>query len=469
MGTIEAYYTGDGSVGLFSYTDNDVYHSYFGALTEAYEKFVLPIFDTDIFLKDDIKVLDICYGIGYNTKSFLNYFLSKQKKLEEKFLEKNKKNRKNNFIKNHYNETIYTDNNLCLNDSVEEEKNKNFSKNHDNKNILEDKKIKIKIDAIDTNEKLFYLSPFIKTKNYKNNNYLKKANNKIFNKTELKNKIKNIKYFNPKIEYEISPLISLMMYEFVKENEKFIKNKNFINLKKDLKENKKILDDFLLDLAKKYEKWGYKTSSWTKLSTFLHNIYYRYISKRYKMDKFSGNFLLNSENLGDLLNNYRILRETTDIFLNFYNEDARCAIQKSTDKYDLVFLDAFTPSLVPSLWSVEFFKLIYSHLADDGILVTYSNSAAIRKALLDSGFYIGKNIYQNEKSQGTIASKNIKNIKYKLDDFEMGILNTKAGIPYRDNMLNMDNSDIIRNRELEYSSSSLKTSSQYIKEFKNAI
>ena len=42
MRDYEPYYTEDGSIGLYSYADKDVYHSKFGALTEAWEKFVLP-------------------------------------------------------------------------------------------------------------------------------------------------------------------------------------------------------------------------------------------------------------------------------------------------------------------------------------------------------------------------------------------------------------------------------------------
>ena len=72
------YFTNDGSVGLFSPDADDIYHSTYGALTEAYEKFILPAEFEKYFAKhDEIKILDICFGIGYNTKSFLNYFLEK--------------------------------------------------------------------------------------------------------------------------------------------------------------------------------------------------------------------------------------------------------------------------------------------------------------------------------------------------------------------------------------------------------
>ena len=67
------YFTNDGSVGLYSTDFNDIYHSATGALTEAYEKFIYPEDFNNLLQKDKIKVLDICYGIGYNSKSFLNF------------------------------------------------------------------------------------------------------------------------------------------------------------------------------------------------------------------------------------------------------------------------------------------------------------------------------------------------------------------------------------------------------------
>ena len=42
MKDYEFYYTQDGSIGLYSHADEDVYHSKYGALTEAWEKFILP-------------------------------------------------------------------------------------------------------------------------------------------------------------------------------------------------------------------------------------------------------------------------------------------------------------------------------------------------------------------------------------------------------------------------------------------
>ena len=76
----EFYYTLDGSLGLYSHSDNDVYHSKFGALTEAWEKFILPSNINYLLCnKDKINVLDVCYGIGYNSKTLISYLLKFKK------------------------------------------------------------------------------------------------------------------------------------------------------------------------------------------------------------------------------------------------------------------------------------------------------------------------------------------------------------------------------------------------------
>ena len=77
----EFYYTQDGSVGLYSYTDEDVYHSKYGAVSEAWEKFILPSGISKIInTKDNINVLDICYGVGYNTKALMSYVIKTDEK-----------------------------------------------------------------------------------------------------------------------------------------------------------------------------------------------------------------------------------------------------------------------------------------------------------------------------------------------------------------------------------------------------
>jgi len=57
--------TKDGSVTLKSEKYNECYHSSEGALTETLYKHVLVGFD--IVKKREIRILDICFGLGYNT------------------------------------------------------------------------------------------------------------------------------------------------------------------------------------------------------------------------------------------------------------------------------------------------------------------------------------------------------------------------------------------------------------------
>lgn len=131
MYNLYPYFTNDGSVGLFSPEADDIYHSTYGALTESFEKFIIPSgIKNFIENNKEIKILDVCFGIGYNTKSFLQILFD--------------------FISN---DTIYTDNNI-----------------YNEKIGTDNKKRKVFIHAIDTDKNLALLSPFF-----------------ISNKTNIKN------------------------------------------------------------------------------------------------------------------------------------------------------------------------------------------------------------------------------------------------------------------------------------------
>jgi len=73
MQNIEIFKTQDGSIGLYDKNLDEIFHSKFGAKTEAFEKFVEPSL---IYKDKPVKILDICYGIGYNTKCALEHFLN---------------------------------------------------------------------------------------------------------------------------------------------------------------------------------------------------------------------------------------------------------------------------------------------------------------------------------------------------------------------------------------------------------
>lgn len=397
------YFTNDGSVGLFSPEADDIYHSTYGALTEAFEKFVLPA-NIDNFLKnnDEIKILDICFGIGYNTKSLLNYIL--------------------NYM---YNETIYTNNHIY-----------NYKIHTDNK------KLKVFIHAVDNDKILASLSPFFisNKKNSFNLFNLKKNTDSVLSfKQEKIKKMLTDKFVQ---KYTLNQEVNILLLEKIInkiDNEviAILSDKKYSQF---FDRNMRALLSFYL-----YSRGVY--NSRFNLLAFLHNIYYKYISAGYKKARKALKLL--------------------DFNFDLDIADAREAIKRDSATYDYVFLDAFTPAKCPCLWTVDFFKLLYVHLNANGMILTYSNSTAVRNAFINAGFYVGKIFSESaNKFTGTIAVKNKNLIKYKLSQYDLGLLKSKAGIFYRDENLNLNNEAIIGTHKKEVESSSLISSSKYIKQFK---
>lgn len=444
------YFTNDGSVGLYNKDFNDIYHSATGALTEAYEKFILPVDFNSITEDGNLRVLDICYGIGYNSKSLLNFFF------ENKIFQNNSKNfsKKNNkritdietiytnnilkkiieklqSILQQYNDAVYTNN--IFNKLI---KDLTCQNNKYSEKIYTNKISKIYIKAVDNDEILTYLSPFIRTgvKNF-NNDHL------TFEYKQINKYLSSGKRIS---KYKINNLINYLIFLKISEQNPGIYNNTvFENILKD-KNFEQIFDK---DLRAIYEnsKLDRYCSLYQWFKTFnLHNIYYRYITKRYK----------------NRLKSYNL----EDIIFEIKNEDARKTIIEDNNRYNLIFLDAFTPSKCPCLWSYEFLKELYNHLEDNGMLLTYAASPSIRAAMIEAGFYIGYNYNKREnKFIGTIAVKNKKLIKYKLSDYDLGLLKTTAGIFYRDKNLTSLNEAIINQRNLEVQNSTRMSTSHYQK------
>ena len=129
----------------------------------------------------------------------------------------------------------------------------------------------------------------------------------------------------------------------------------------------------------------------------------------------------------------------------------------SANKFDLIYLDGFSPQKCPQVWTIEFLSKVTEKLNPQGYLITYSSSAAVRKTLRNLGleiFTIKPNF--NERSfwsQGTVAiakfdeNKLKRNFNFeKLSVMEEEHLLTKASIPYRDEDLNSSKEDIIKKR-----------------------
>lgn len=431
MYELHPYFTNDGSVGLFSPADDDIYHSTYGALTEALEKFVLPAEPEKYFSSNhNIKILDICFGIGYNSKTFFDFFL------------------KNILYKNNTIAPIHTD---------------NISTDINNKNVP---KYNIYIRAVDTDKTLSFLAPFMVTGNTKKlkneklnfsderiekflyadeNNPKKDKENKNITlrsaRTNCSNYISGYcKNNHPKLSSETN---IIFLQEIIKNAPEVLTDPTINQLLSE-KTYKEFFDRAIVDLFNFERNKRYKYTPLRRLATFLHNIYYNHLSYSYK----------------------KALKalKLCDFNLDLKFEDARSAVQNDNNLYNFIFLDAFTPAKCPCLWTLDFFRLLYHHLDDNGLILTYSNSAAVRHAFLQAGFNVGK-IYNTSagKFMGTIAAKNNTLIKNNLTEYDLGLTKTKAGIVYRDKYLNATNEAIISAHRISVENSDLESSSSYIK------
>jgi len=59
-----------------------------------------------------------------------------------------------------------------------------------------------------------------------------------------------------------------------------------------------------------------------------------------------------------------------------------------SDRYDLIYFDAFAPDIQPELWTVDIFKKLYSCLNPNAILLTYCSKGIVKRALRASGFEV---------------------------------------------------------------------------------
>lgn len=97
MQEFEFQKTEDGSLGLYNFNVQDIYHARQGAYSEACDKFATPAINhlININQANEINLLDICYGIGYNSIAFIQNisnekFLSNINKINITLLEYNK-------------------------------------------------------------------------------------------------------------------------------------------------------------------------------------------------------------------------------------------------------------------------------------------------------------------------------------------------------------------------------------------
>ncbi len=61
-----------------------------------------------------------------------------------------------------------------------------------------------------------------------------------------------------------------------------------------------------------------------------------------------------------------------------------------SEKFDLIYFDAFGYDVQPELWSVAIFKRMYQALKIKGALVTYAARGVIKRNMIEAGFTVEK-------------------------------------------------------------------------------
>ncbi len=96
--------------------------------------------------------------------------------------------------------------------------------------------------------------------------------------------------------------------------------------------------------------------------------------------------------------------EDERLYIELYIGDAREFLRTTTERFDIVYQDAFSPAVNPVLWTKEYFSDIARLIKDDGILTTYSMALKTRLALYENGFTIYLNRGEGYRD-ATLASK----------------------------------------------------------------
>ncbi|MFT4205272.1 MAG: MnmC family methyltransferase [Chitinophagaceae bacterium] len=63
---------------------------------------------------------------------------------------------------------------------------------------------------------------------------------------------------------------------------------------------------------------------------------------------------------------------------------------ETSDRFDIVYFDAFDPKTQPELWTESIFVKIYKKLNNNEIIVTYCSKGSVRRILEKVGFLVEK-------------------------------------------------------------------------------
>ena len=96
-----------------------------------------------------------------------------------------------------------------------------------------------------------------------------------------------------------------------------------------------------------------------------------------------------------------------EITPNFQLKKANQKFQdiNETETFDLIYFDAFAPTVQPELWTVDIFKKMLTALKQNGILVTYCAKGQVKRNMKAAGFTLERLAGPPGKREMTRATK----------------------------------------------------------------
>ena len=142
-------------------------------------------------------------------------------------------------------------------------------------------------------------------------------------------------------------------------------------------------------------------------------------------------------------------RITTQSSLKIIWGDARyTATLLPSQRFDVVFLDAFSTQRNSELWTVDFFRKLKRVMKPNAVLLTYCAAIPVRSGLLEAGFFVGETAPIGRQRGGTIAAMRAEDIEIPLPVHELEMIrDTTRGLPYRDPHGVWTNKEILRDRQ----------------------
>lgn len=92
-----------------------------------------------------------------------------------------------------------------------------------------------------------------------------------------------------------------------------------------------------------------------------------------------------------------------NIHIKLFLEDAQTIVAGLKERFDVIFLDPFSPKKCPELWTERFFRDIFARANSSAILTTYSCARSVRDNLKKAGFIVKDGPCVGRRSPSTVA------------------------------------------------------------------